>query len=223
MTTPRTDQALVLRENSEWLRYVLWGAAIGMCFLVVSAINSPVRDVGKIIASALGVLLLGFSGFALRNRRIVVDPSSREVALVSKGCWQTTTERLGFDEIKRILVLMTFDSVENLRGASELRERWSIAFVLNERSVPVTKNLYLTKEQALRDAKNIQRLLDVELSDTVEEGIAHLAQNGKTIEAATLACRALGMTTAQAKEFVEGNAGLTSQSSGPSASGRSSR
>jgi hypothetical protein len=212
MTPYENGKALVLRENGEWLRYVLWGAAIGMCFLAVSAINSPVRDVGKIIGSALGVLLFGFSGFVLRSRSIVVDPSKREVTLVSKGFRQTSTEALKFDEINRILVLMTYDSVENLRSINVLRERWSIAFVLRERSVPVTKNLYITKEQALRDAKKIQRLLDVEISDTIEEGIAHLAQTGKKVEAMNVACRALGMTTAQAKDFVEGNAGPISRS-----------
>jgi hypothetical protein len=157
-------------------------------------------------------LLFGFSGFVLRSRSIVVDPSKREVTLVSKGFRQTSTEALKFDEINRILVLMTYDSVENLRSINVLRERWSIAFVLRERSVPVTKNLYITKEQALRDAKKIQRLLDVEISDTIEEGIAHLAQTGKKVEAMNVACRALGMTTAQAKDFVEGNAGPISRS-----------
>jgi hypothetical protein len=214
MATYRGEQTLVLRENGKWLRYVFWGGALGMCFLVVSAIDSPVPDVGKIIGSAMGILFFGFSGCVLQTRRIVVDPSRREITIASEGFRQATTERLRFDEIKRILVLTTFDSVENLRGVSIMRERWSIAFVLKERSVPVTKNLYITKEQALRDAQKIQRLLDVEISDTVEESIAHLAQNGKRVEAMTLASRALGQTTAQAKEFVERNAGLTGADEG---------
>ena len=223
MTPNENGEPLVLRENGEWLRYVFWGAAIGMYFLALSAINSPVRDVGKIIGSALGVLLFGFSGFVLRSRRILVDPSKREVVLISKGLRQTATERLRFDEIERILVLMTYDSVENLRGVNVMRERWSIAFILKERSVPVTRNLYITKEQALRDAKKIQRLLNVEISDTVEEGIAHLVQTGKTVEAVSVACRALGMTTAQAKDFVEGNASSTALSNRPPASEPPSR
>ncbi len=212
-----------MRENGEWLRYVFWGAAIGMGFLVVSAINSPVRDVGKIAGSAMAVLFFGFSGFVLRTRRIVIDPLRREAIITSKGFRQVTTERLRFDEIRKILVLITFDSVENSRGVSVMRERWSIAFVLEGRSVPVTKNLYITKEQALRDAKKLQLLLGIEITDTVEDSIAHLAQAGRKVEAVTLASRALGTTIAQAKDFVEGSAaGPTSRSSGTPASGRPS-
>ena len=213
---------MTLRENSEWLRYVLWGAAIGMGFLVVNSVNSPVRDVWKIVASAMGILLLGFSGFVLQTRRIVIDPSRREVIITSKGFRQTTTECLSFDEIKNILVFITFDSIENVRGVSVMRERWSIALVLKERSVPVTKKLYVTKEQALCDARRMQQLMGVDITDAVEDSIAHLAQSGKKVEAVTLASRALGMMTAQAKDFVEGNAGLTLRSSGTSASGRPS-
>lgn len=219
---PHQNRTFVLRENSEWLRYVFWGGAIGMGFLVVSAINSPVRDVVKIIGSAMGVLLLGFSGFVLQVRHIVIDSLRREVIMTSKGFRRTTTERLGFDEIKKILVLMTFDSVENLRGVNVMRERWSLAFVLNERSVPVTNNLCPTKQEALRDAQKMQQLLGVEIIDTVEESIAHLAQNGRKVEAVVLAARALGMTTAQAKDFVDGNASLASRSSETPASGRPS-
>lgn len=205
---------MTLRENSEWLRYVLWGAAIGMGFLVVLTVNSPVRDVGRIVASAMGVLLFGFSGFVLQTRCIVIDPLRRQVIITSKGFRQTTTECLRFDEIKNILVFITFDSIENVQGVSVMCERWSIALVLKERSVPVTKNLYITKEQALCDARRMQQLLDVEITDTVEESIAHLAQSGKKVEAVTLASRALGMTTAQAKNFVEGNISPTLRSSG---------
>lgn len=220
--TPHQNETFVLRESGEWFRYVLWGAAVGMGVLTVSAVNSPVREVGKIVGGAMGVLLFGFSGFVLQVRRIVIDPLRREVIMTSKGFRETTTERLRFDEIKKILVLTTFDSVENLRGVNVMRERWSLAFVLDERSVPITKNLYLTKQRALRDAKKMQLLLGVEITDTVQESIAHLAQAGRKIEAVTLASRALGMTTAQAKGFVEGNASPTSRSSGTPASGRTS-
>ena len=87
MTTHKGDQTLVLRENGEWLRYVLWG-----------------------------VLLFGFSGFVLQSRRIAIDPFRREAIMTSKGFRNTKTERLKFDEIRKILVLTTFDSVENPRG-----------------------------------------------------------------------------------------------------------
>lgn len=203
MTKHGDDQAFILQENSGWLRYVLWGCAIGFCVLAVSVINAPVRDVGKVIGSVMGVLLFGFSGYVIRTRHITVDPLSQKVTITSKGFWQKTTEHLAFKEIKKVLVLTTFDSIENLQGANVMRERWPIALVLEERSVPVTENLYITKERALRDAKRIQQLLNVEISDTVDESIASLAQNGRKIEAVTLASRSLGMTTTQAKDFVD--------------------
>ncbi len=210
MAAPRSGQAFVMRENAVWLRYALWGIAIGLGFLVVSAINSPVRDVGKIIGGTVGVLLFGFSGFVLQVRRIVIDPVRREVIITSKEFRKTTTERLRFDEIGKISVLMTFDGIENSRGVNVLRERWSLAFVLNERSVTVTRNLYLTQQHALRDAQKMQQLLGVEIADNVRESIAHLVRVGRKVEAVTLASRALGMTTTQARDFIEENLGPTS-------------
>jgi hypothetical protein len=163
-----SGEALVLRENSEWLRYVFWGAAIGLSVLMVNTVNAPVREVGKIIGIAAGILLTAFSGFLLQTRTIVIDPLRREVVLTSKGVRQTATERLGFDEIKELLVLKTFDQVEDSRGVNVMRERWAIAFVLDGRSVPVTKNLYVTKESALRDARKMQALLAVDITDDVD-------------------------------------------------------
>lgn len=190
----------MLHENSGWLRYVLWGVAIGMSVLMVNTVNAPDREVGKMIGIAAGILLTGFSGFVLQTRTIVIDPLRREVVLTSKGFRQTTTERLGFDEIKKLLVLKTFDLVEDSRGVDVMRERWSIGCVLDGRSVPVTKNLYLTKESAMRDARKMQTLLAVDITDDVDDSIAHLTQSGSKIEAVTLASRARGVTITQAKD-----------------------
>lgn len=46
----------------------------------------------------------------------------------------------------------------------------------------------------------------------MEDSIAHLAQNGREVEAVTLASHALGMSAAQAKDFVAENASPTSYS-----------
>ncbi|MBI4938437.1 MAG: hypothetical protein HY846_09545 [Nitrosomonadales bacterium] len=209
MTALRNGQALILRENGEWLRYALWGAAIGMGLLAASAVNSPDRDVGKIFGSAVGILFFGFCGFVLKSRRIVFDHASQEISITSKGLLQTNTERFGFEEVGKILVLTTFDSIEDLNGTSRQRERWAIALALEERHIPITRNLYITKEQALRDARKIQQLLNIEVSDAVEDSITHLAQNGRKVEAVTLASRALGMSAAQALDFVEGDSSST--------------
>ncbi|MBI5149409.1 MAG: hypothetical protein HZA28_01380 [Candidatus Omnitrophica bacterium] len=211
---PHQDGTFVLRENNEWLRYVFWGAAIGMGFLVVSAVNSPVRDVVKIIGSVMGVFLFGFSGFVFQTHKTIVDPSRREITITSKGFKKSTSEIVKFDSIDRIIVITTFAYDEDLMPANRWQECWSLALACKERSVPITHNLYVSKEQAVRDAKKIRQILNVEISDTVEESIASLAQNGRKIEAVTLASRALGMTTTRAKDFVDKNTGLTSRSSG---------
>lgn len=81
-----------------------------------------------------------------------------------------------------------------------MRERWAIGCVLDGRSVPVTKNLYLTKESAMRDARKMQALLAVDITDDVDDSIAHLTRSGNKIEAVTLASRARGVTITQAKD-----------------------
>ena len=70
------------------------------------------------------------------------------------------------------LMLRTFDLVEDSRGVDVMRERWAIACVLDGRSVPLTKNLYLTKESAMRDARKMQALLAVDITDDVDDSIA---------------------------------------------------
>ena len=79
MTFHSNNDVVILKENSEWLRYVFWVAAFGMCFLVVNIINAPVLDYGKLYGSVAGVLLLGFCGFVLKIRRVTVDPVRRVV------------------------------------------------------------------------------------------------------------------------------------------------
>jgi hypothetical protein len=156
---PRSDQPLILKENSEWLRYVLWGGAIGMCFIAASTIASPEREAGKIVGAALGVLLLGFAGCVMQTRRAVIDPARREVTLVTKGLRRQSVERLAFADIRRIRLLATSERDEGVD-----RSRWAIVLVLDQRSVQLTRNLYLTRDQAMRDAAAIQQRLGVEIS-----------------------------------------------------------
>lgn len=197
------SKTLVLRENAEWLRGVFWLSALGMGTLLASFFSAAERDMGKIIGSALGVLLFGFSGFVLQTRRIVIDPLRRETIIESKRFRGTTTTRLRFDDIEKILLVTTFENVEDARGANVMRKRWAIAFLLADRSVPVTKNPYPTKAAAVLDAVRYRfdQLDRHQLPDLFR--IAHLAQNGQKAAALTLACRALHMTTAQAKALVE--------------------
>lgn len=192
----------ILKEHGEWLRYVLWACAAAMALLTADTFAASAHDPGKIFAGAMGVLLFGFSGCALKTRRIGIDPLNRSVLIVTRGYRRSAVERIGIDAIQRILVLTTFDTDENLRGAPVMRERWLIALALRERTVAVTRNLYVRKEQALRDAARLQRRLGTDIVDSVEDSIGYLAQQSRTVEAITLAMRALAMTTEQAKNFV---------------------
>jgi len=205
---------MTFRENSEWLRYVFWACAIGLCFLTLDFINEPVIDLWKTIGAVMGVLLFGFSGFVFKTHKTIVDPSRREITITSKGFKKSTSEIVKFDSIDRIILVATFDYDEDLMPANRWQERWSLALVCKGRSVPITHNLYVSKDQAMRDANKIKQILNVEISDTVEESIASLAQNGRKIEAATLATHSLGMTPTKAKDFVDKNTGLTSRPSG---------
>ena len=194
---------LIFRDNSEWLRYVLLAGAVGTSVLVFNALMEAERDIGKIIGGGLGALLLAFSGYVLQVRRLVIDPVRLEISVKNTGLIKTVTDRFRFDEVLKLLVQLTYDHDEGLSPANRQRQRWSVLFLLKNRSVPVTVSPYVSKDQAIRDAQRIQELVHVEISDNLEEGVAQLAQTGRTIDAVIVARQQLGMTLAQAKESIE--------------------
>lgn len=194
---------LIFRNNSEWLRYLLLAGAAGMCVLLFNSLTEADRDVGKIIGGTVGVLLLAFSGCVLQVRHLVVDPARLEISVVSKDLMKTVTDRFRFDEVRKLLVLLTYERDEELSPANRQRERWSILFLLKDRSVPVTVSPYVSKDQAMLDAQLIQELVRAEISDDPQEGLTQLAETGRTIDAVIMARQQLGMTLLQAKEFVD--------------------
>lgn len=199
----RSSQPLVFRDNSEWLRWVLLAGAVGMCVLVVNGVMGDERDTGKIIGGTLGALLLGFSGYVLQVRHVVLDPVRRDITITSKQLRGTATETIRFDEITKLLLVLAYDQNGD---DNRQRERWSIVFVLDDRSLPVNSNPYLSKDQAMADAKRIQQMLKVEISDDVEDGIAYLARQGRTIDAVVTTAQTQGMTLTQAKQYVKAKA-----------------
>jgi len=201
------SEPLVFSDNSEWLRYALLCCAVGMGTLAIDNLVGEVRDLGKIIGGTLGVLLFGFSGYLLQVRRLVVDPLRREITVTSKGLTRIVTDRCRFDDVTKLLVLLTYERNEELLPANRRSKRWSMSLVLKDRALPVTISSYASKEQALRDAKRIQELVKIEISDSAEEGLANLAQTGKTIDAVVAARQQLGMTLTQAKDHVNRIAG----------------
>jgi len=197
------SRPLVFRDNSNWLRYVLLGCAAGMCALVLNALMGAERDIGKIIGGTLGALLLGFSGYVLQVRRLVVDPLRREITVISKELTSTVTDRFRFDDVIKLQLLLTYERNEELLPANRQVGCWSVLFVLKERAVPLTVNPYASKNQAMREAKRIQQILHVEISDNFQEGIAHLAQAGRKIDAVAVARQHLDMPLKQAKDYID--------------------
>ena len=203
-------QPVVFRDNSEWLRYALLGGAIGMVVLVADNLIGLEHDIGKIIGGSLGALLLGFSGYVLQVRRLVVDPQRREIMVTSKGLTKIVTDQCRFDEVTKLLLLLTYDRDENLLPANQQSERWSVVIVLKDRQIPVNVNPHTSKDQAMADAKRIQQWLNVEISDNVDESITHLAKNGRIIDAVVTASQTKGMPLAQANDYVKSKTGRSS-------------
>ncbi|MBH0198856.1 MAG: hypothetical protein HP497_05450 [Nitrospira sp.] len=198
-----SSASLIFRDSSEWLRYVLLAGSVGMCVLVVNSFTEAERDIGKIIGGALGALLLGFSGYVIQVRRLVIDPARREVTVTGKSLTKSVTDQFRFDEVVKLLVLPTYDRDEELLPVNRQRERWSVLLVLKDRTIPVSTNLYASKEHALREANRLQPLLNVDISDSPDEGLAHLIHTGKTVDAVTALRRQQPETTlTQAKEIV---------------------
>lgn len=202
MTAHQGSKEVILRENSEWLRYVFWAGAIGLGILAIQAINADDRDFGKIIGSSLGALFFGFSGFVFRTRLIAANPTRRKITITNKNCRKFTTETVSFDEIKQILLVMTLTYDSELTPSNRWQEGWTLALMCNDRSVALTLNP-ASKPQVLLNAEKIQRLVNVDITDSIEESIAHCIKNGKKIDAIALATQKLGMTVTQAKDYVE--------------------
>jgi hypothetical protein len=173
-----------------------------MCFLVVTIINAPNLEYGKLYGSTMGTVLLGLSGFVLKTRRVTADPVKREITMFIKGLRQASIERIKFDEIQNILVFMVPDTYEDSNGRTRPCESWSIALALKARKVTLNQNP-LTQKQASDISNAIQKLVHVkEVSENTEEVIMTLLQNGRKIDAIKLAVSGLGLTLEQAKDFV---------------------
>lgn len=200
-------QSLVFRDNSEWLRWGLLSGAIGMGVLVADNLIGTGHDIGKIIGGILGALLLAFGGSVLQVRRVEVNPVRRDIVITSRTLLSTTNESIRFDEVIKLLLVLTYERDENLLPANRQSERWSVVFVLKDRSLPVNLNPHVSKEQAMADAKRLQPLLDVEISNHVDDGIAHLARSGRTIDAVVVTRQQSQMTLTEAKDQVDRIAG----------------
>lgn len=203
MASYRKNEVLILKENSEWLRYFFWGAVLGMCFLAASVIRAPEIDFGRLYGSAAGAALLGFCGFALRVRRVTADPAKRELYIVNKGFRQSSVERILYDEINNVQVLTVPGTYTDSNDRSMPCEDWRVALILKDRKVMVNANPSARK-QVDDIAKLIQKFVQVkEVPGNKDEAIMALLQSGNKIDAIKLAVSGLGLTLEQAKDFVE--------------------
>ena len=95
----------------------------------------------------------------MQTHQTIIDPSRREITITSKGFKKSKSEIVKYEDVDRIILIATFDYDEDLMPANRWQERWSLALACKERSVPITHNLYISKEQAMRDARKIRKFL----------------------------------------------------------------
>lgn len=202
MANTAEKEIIFLKENSEWLRYVLWAGAIGLGVVAFQAFNTENRDYGKIIGSTLGVLLMGFSGFVFKTRQIKLDPTQRLITITSKGFRQATIDTVKFDDIRKILVVLTMSYDNELTPNNRWQKGWTLALACASHNVQLTLNPE-NQLTVLEKAQKIQRLVNVEIAASIDESIIHHLKMGRKIDAIALATHQLGLTTTQAKDFVE--------------------
>ena len=156
MTAHKGSEAVILRENSEWLRYVFWASATGLGILAIQAINADDRDFGKIIGSSLSVLLLGFSGFVFKTRLVAANPTRREITITSKNYRNSTTETISFDEIKQILLVMTLTYDSELTPSNRWQEGWTLVLMCQD--LPISHKFCLMLKKSGGSSVSILRI-----------------------------------------------------------------
>lgn len=194
---------MIIRENGEWLRYVFWCVAIGLAVSAIQHAASPEQDAGRIVASFLGVVLFGFSGFVFKTHKVTFNSAQKKITLTHKGFRSVTQQIIPFSNVEHIVIVKTFHYNEDLLPANRWQERWYLALACKEDIVTLTHNPSVQKEEADQLAKKVQRLLGVDILDSDQASLNVLQKTGRKTEAITLATRSLGMTIAEASQHVE--------------------
>jgi hypothetical protein len=194
---------MTIRENAEWLRYVLWCCALGLALLAIQSAISPGQDTGKIVGSILGALLFGFSGFVFKTHKVVLDPIQHKITLTHRGFRNITQQTIPFSDVEHIVIVKTFHYDEDLTPANRWQERWHIALKCRMEIVTLTHNPSVRKDEARQLAQKIQSILGVGILDSDQDSLDALLKTGKKVEAITLATRSLGMTVTEASQHVE--------------------
>lgn len=200
-------QTFVFKENGEWLRYVLWACAGGLLFLSATMALAQDHDSVKIIASLLGVLLFGFSGFVFQTRVVTVDPVRRRVTVISRRFRRQITETLDFDGVRRIQICLGYEYNENYLPANRWQEEWFVVLDCAGSSVAINTNPFNGVTQAQHLAVELQRFLKVPVTDELDDGFRRLVELGRKIDAIAMVARTMNMSTTQAKDYIDKLAG----------------
>lgn len=194
---------MIIRENSEWLRYVFWCCALGLGLLAVQIATSPDRDTSKIITCILGSILFGFSGFVLKTHKAVFDPHQKKISLTHRGLKNTTQKIIPFSDVTHIVIVKTYHHNEDMLPANRWQECWYLALMCQEEIVTLTHNPAVQKEEVYRLSQKIQSILGVDILDSDQASLNALLKTGRKVDAITLATRSLGMNITEASQYID--------------------
>jgi hypothetical protein len=198
----RQNNILLLRENSAWLRYVFWLAALGMAVLAVQFMRASPVEWFKLYGTVAGTALFIFSGFVLKLRRVWVDEAAQELLLETIGWRNRLERRVAFADIRELRILEIPSTYEDHNGTTRPSVAWAVGLVLDNEVLTLNANPLTHHDQAFTLAKSFQRYLSVPIADSVEDSIAHLVQKGQKIEAVQLAVKRLGKTLSDERDWV---------------------
>lgn len=199
----RQGNILLLRENSAWLRYVLWLAGLGMAVLAMQFMRASPVEWFKLYGTVAGTALFAFSGFVFKLRRVWVDETLRELRIESLGWKNNSVRHVAFADVRGLRILEISTTYEDHNGTTRPSVGWAVGLVLENEALTLNANPLTHHDQAITLAKSFQRYLNVPIADSIMDSITHLAQSGQKIEAIQLAVKHLGKTTQEARDLVE--------------------
>jgi hypothetical protein len=194
---------LLLRENSAWLHYVFWLAALGMAVLAVQFMRASPIEWLKLYGTVAGTALFAFSGFVFKLRRVWVDETVRELRIESLGWKNNSVWHVAFADVRGLRILEIPTTYEDHNGTTRPSVGWAVGLVLDNKALTLNANPLTHHDQAITLAKSFQRYLSVPIADSMMDSITHLAQNGQKIEAMQLAINHLGKTLPDARDWAE--------------------
>lgn len=191
------------RENSPWLRWVFFAGSLGMGILLYRALAADEPDFVRAACIAAGVLLLGFSGVVVQERRIVVDPARRSIVIESRRLRRRSRDSIAFDELRKIQIVATPTTREDSGGRTLPDTDWFVALVLDGRTLSVNQNPCNSPDQARALALEIARRTGLALDEGGDGSVDALVRQGRKIEAISALARQQGLSLSDARAEIE--------------------